>query len=269
MLITSLLLLWQAIIPVNVDAATKAVRDNRFAEALTMTEQLLAAHEADATLWTIQGLAHAGLQDQQSALQDFRHAVSLSPDYLPALKAEAQIEYAAHDENCSGTLRHIAELQPDDPVSHAMLAALAYQLQDCRTVNANYLVSEAYISSQPEALSEYGQCLFKTGQRDKAIELLTKVVALQPSSEDARYNLALANFSQNHSSEALAIVKPLLPLHDPRILDLASGIYEQMGNTPKAVEVLREAIINEPSTSSLYLPFCGSLLCTQLVSGWH
>ncbi len=255
MLAAIVLLVSQAALSDRIEAATSALRERRFSEALAITKELTTTDGKDARLWTLQGFAHAGLQEQQAALGDFRRAVALSPDYLPALKAEAQIEYATHDERCSRTLGHIIELQPNEPVSHAMRAALAYQRRDCKTVVADYAASETYISSQPPALSEFGQCLFQTGQKDKGVEQLRKAVALEPSSREQRYNLAVAELSSGHAADALAALEPLLASGDVEALDLASGSYEQIGNTPKAVETLRQAIIREPSKPSLYLHF--------------
>lgn len=208
------LLLWQGNAPVDVSQVTTALRENRFSTALQLTKGLLVRGAQDPQIWTLQGLAHEGLKEPAEALHDFKQALSIAPDYMPALKAEAQAEYAIHDRQCVQTLNRIAELEPGDPVSHAMLAALAYQRQDCRAVVMNYSVSETLISSQATALSEYGQCLFERGlfergQKDKAVEVFAKAVELGPTSWQARYNLAVANLLLDRAPDSLAAVQPI------------------------------------------------------------
>ena len=253
-----LLLLQAQLTPADLSAISGALRDKQFAIAVELTHQRLAKDEQDPRLWTLQGLAHAGLSQLSEALKDFRHAVTLAPNYLPALKAEAQLEYAAHDEQSLTTLHRILALEPSDVVSHAMLGSLAYQRQDCEAAVTNYAASEKLIEAQVPALTEYGQCLFQQGQKSQAIRAFEKAVALDSHSWQARYNLAVADLLSHHAGEALQAMQPALDSRDQppsQILDLAASAYEQMGDTPQAVSTLRQAIINDPANSALYLHF--------------
>ncbi len=252
-----LLFWWQSYKPIDVTPIAQALRNNQFSTALQFTEEQLKQNARDPQIWTLQGLAHTGLKEQTAALHDFKTALSLAPDYLPALKAEAQIEYATSNQQCVRTLQRIVSLQPDDPVSHAMLGAIAYQRQDCRAVVANYAASETLISSQMPALTEYGQCLFETGQKEKAAEAFAQAVTLDHVSWSARYNLAVVDLLLNRAADSLAALQPLLEKQpqEPQILDVAASAYEQMGNTPLAVQTLRQAIVIDPARSALYLHF--------------
>ena len=251
-----LFVLWQSSRPiVDVAPITSALSEQRFAAALQLTERLLLGNARDPRIWTLQGFAHTGLKNQPKALEDFRQAVKVSPAYLPALKAEAQLEYEIHDENCVRTLKRLTAIEPNDPVSHGMLAALAYERHDCPAVVANYLIAETLIASQDAALTQYGECLVETGQKEKAIKILANAVALKPASWQFRYNLAVAHLLANMPTDALAALQPVLESQEPHVVDIASSAYEQTGDTPHAVETLREAIITHPTESFLYLHF--------------
>jgi tetratricopeptide (TPR) repeat protein len=253
-----LLLLQAELAPADLSTISGALRDKRFAAAVALTHQRLAKDGQDPRIWTLQGLAHAGLNQPSEALKDFRQAVALAPDYLPALKAEAQLEYATHDGQSLTTLNRIIALEPGDAVSHAMLGSLAYQRQDCDGVVTNYAASERLIEAQAAALTEYGQCLFQRGQTPQATRAFEKVVALDSHSWQARYNLAVANLLSNRAGEALQVMQPALDSRDAppsQVLDLAASAYEQMGDTPRAVSTLRQAILNDPINSALYLHF--------------
>lgn len=251
----ALLLLLQSINPGDLSQITAALREKHFDTALRLTQELLDRGERDPRVWTLQGFAHLGLTNQLEALKDFRQAISLAPTYLPALKAEAQIEYSQNDGKAVETLQRIVALEPGDQTSHAMLAALAYQRHDCHSVIANYSLAEPFINSQTPALAEYGQCLFANGQKEKAVPVFARAVAANPVSWQERYNLAVADLSLDRTAEALAAVEPLLQSNQAQVLDVASSAYERLGNTPKAVEVLRQAIVLNPTATKLYLHF--------------
>ncbi len=250
-----LVLFWQGNGSVDLGQVTAALRASDFKTALQLTEEMLAQDGRNPRLWTFKGFAHLGLKEQGKALQDFRSAASIAPDYVPALKAEAQIEYGIHDPHCIQTLSRLAALEPSDAVTHAMLAALAYQAKDCHAVVTNYSLAKPLITSQPEALAEYGECLFETGQKNEGIRILARVVDLEPTSWQARYNLAVADLMLKQGTASLAVLQPVLNSGQTQVLDVASSALEQTGNTPQAVQTLREAIVLDPSKDVLYLHF--------------
>jgi tetratricopeptide (TPR) repeat protein len=252
-----LLWLWTAQDSATVDGVSTALRAKRFDQALQDTQILLTKDSHNPRIWTLQGLAHSGLGDQESALADFRNAVRFSPDYLPALQAEAQIEYADNDPACTGTLQHILKLDPRNEVSHAMLGAISYTKHDCPATVTHYAASERTIQSQPAALTQYAECLWKQRETDKAVQIFSRTVALTPLDWQPRYNLASVQLMSGHPQDAVDTLGTLIAEKevDARVLDLASSAYEGVGNTPRAVELLRQAILLDPANVSFYLHF--------------
>lgn len=257
MLALLLLLLLQDPVVQDVSGISQVLREKRYAEALALTQSGLTANPKDYRIWTLQGMAQAGLNQHAEALRNLKRAIELSHDYLPALKVEAQIEYETHDPHGRETLKHILRLEPRNFVSHAMLASLSFERRDCDSVVLNYAESEALVREQPVALTQYGQCLYQVGQKAKAIDVLKSAAALDSSSWQGTYNLAVAQYLSGRASEAIETIRVPLnsPQPSPRFLELASSAYEQLGDTPRAVELLRQAIISDPSDSSLYLRF--------------
>lgn len=147
---------------------TSLLRAREFTQALSQIEAQLKQSPHNPQLLTLRGIAHAGLGDSTAALMDYRTATRMAPDYIPALKAEAQIEYRRGDRAGIATLHQILRREPRDPVSHAMLAALAFQQHDCRTTVENYAASEELLLREPAALSQYGECLALENQEAKA-----------------------------------------------------------------------------------------------------
>ena len=112
-------------------------------------------------------------------------------------------------------------------------------------------------ASQPDALTEFGICLVRLKKTDAAEEVFRQLVTKDPANRRARYSLASVEMIRHRNQEALDSLQPLIEAGDPdpEALALASSAYEAMGDTPKAVSTLRQAIILEPGNASYYLDF--------------
>jgi tetratricopeptide (TPR) repeat protein len=237
---------------------TSALRSGQFDQALQLLQPELQQSPANAQLWALDGIALSGKGDKKNALGAFRRALATSPDYLPALEGAAQIEYESGDKDAVSLLQHILQLRPNESTSHAMLAALAYRRGDCAAALPHFEQSGSRLDAQPGALQEYGSCLVRMKEFEKAIAVFGRALG---SSEDAdaRYRLASVQMMAQHPQDALGTLQSLLKTADTRVntdvLELASSAYEATGNTPEAVHVLREAILADPHNVDLYLDF--------------
>jgi len=240
-----------------IGAATSALRAREFDKALQILQLAIQQSPGRAQLWMLQGLAYSGLGNTQGALASFRTALKISPDYLPALEAAAQIEYDAGSKGAVPLLEHVLRLRPDDTTSHAMLAVLAYRQGDCATAVEHFEKGGPLMSSQPAALQEHAACLLKLKQFDRAIAVLQAALNLNPEDRRARSQLASTQLMADQPKDAVATLEPLLKIDPPdaKLLRLAASAYEATGDTPEAVRVLREAIVSDPRNTDLYLDF--------------
>ncbi len=235
-----------------------ALKARDFQTALQLTRQRLTSEPNDVKLQTFEGLALEGLGREDEALAVFESALASSADYLPALEAKAQIEYRERKPQAAQTLTRIIALKPDDQIAHAMLAALSYQAGNCQAVIANYQQSQQVISSQTSALNQYGRCLVKTGDVAHAASVFERITVIEPSSDQAKYNLALVcliNKDPQESLQTLQRIGGTTELPHSALLRLSSAAYEMLGNTPRAVEDLRAAILQDPRDVDLYIDF--------------
>lgn len=205
----------------------------------------------------MQGIAFSGLGHQGDALAAYNTALEAAPDYLPALEGAAQIEYAVGSERAVVLLNRILKIQPDNATSHAMLAVLAYKQHDCKTAVGHFQASGEVLDSQPAALEEYGFCLVETGRAADAVNVYETLVSASPQDSRARSHLAAAQFLSDKPRDALATLAPLLQQSEPgaEALDIASNAAEAVGDTPRAVELLRRAIVTNPNNIDCYLDF--------------
>jgi tetratricopeptide (TPR) repeat protein len=237
-----------------IQAALQA-RDNE--QALTLVHTQLQAWPKDVRLWALEGIALTQLGRNREALTAYNKALAISPDYLAALEGAAELEYKAGSTRAVPLLNRILKVRPDEPTTHAMLAALAYKKHDCASAIEHFQKSASVLSAQPTALEEYGACWMDLQKPNQAVPVFQQLLALLPSDPHARYNLAVAQFTAQHSTDAIDTLQPLLQASepDPDVLDLASAAYEETGDTPRAVNLLRQAIVANPHKVKYYVDF--------------
>jgi tetratricopeptide (TPR) repeat protein len=135
--------------PPPVDEITALLRSKEFGKAVQLLRAPLQRSPQDPRLWTLQGMALTGEQRKSEALASFRHALALSPEYLPALEGAAQLEYETGGREAPALLQRVLKQLPQDPTTHAMLAVLAYKHNNCTAAVSQFEQSGALLESQP------------------------------------------------------------------------------------------------------------------------
>jgi len=239
-----------------VDRITAALRSKEYGKAMQLLRIPLQRSPQDPRLWTLQGMALAGEQHKSAALVSFRHALAVSPDYLPALEGAAQLEYETGRRETTVLLQRILKQLPSDPTTHAMLAVLAYKHNDCVAAVSEFEQSSSLLDSQPLALQQYGDCLMRLKQYEKALGVSQRRLSLHPDDSHARERVATLQLTAGHSKDAIETLQPLLENQPAAaVLALAGEAYEADKDTPEAVRLLRRGIIQEPRNVDLYLQF--------------
>jgi len=238
----------------SIEAALKSRDFNR---ALQLTEAQLQRSPKNVRLWTLKGIALSKLNRNKDALTAYNSALRIAPDYLAALEGAAELEYNAGSNRAVPLLNRIAKLRPQDPTSHAMLGVLAYKQRDCASAVTHFRASRQLIDAQPVALAQFGACLMDLQQAENAVPVFEQIQRLQPEDAHARYNLAVAQLSAHHAKDVIATLQPLMQSDPPDtdVLDLASAAYEEIGDTPQAVALLRQAIVRDPKKPRYYVDF--------------
>jgi len=236
---------------------TLALQNQDFAKALVLLRPALQRSPRNAQLWTMQGAAYAGEGHNTEAVVSFRRALTISPDYLPALQGAIQIEYASGSKEAIPLLQRILRLRPADRTSHGMLAVLEYQQENCAAAVVHFEKAGELFDTQPSALHAYAACLVKLKQLDKAAEVVRRTVALNPRDGRERRLLAAVQLMEHKPQDALSTLQPMLEGSDADVetLELAATAYEDSQDTPKAVAALRQAILLNPQNVNLYVDF--------------
>lgn len=237
------------------------IRSRQYDQALQVARSALRKTPNDIRLWTLEGIVLSLKGSNHEALDAFEKARSISPNNAVALKGEVQLLYQAHDKRAIPLLERLLKADPKDEVAHEMLAMLEKSTGDCRASIGQFLLSADAIGRHPDSLEAYGYCLVQTKQLQNAIPVFEQLSALLPQSTYPKYDLAVLLIETKQNAAALRVLEPLLAADqsDPDLLSLASDAYEAAADTPKAVSLLRQAIVLSPADASLYSQF--AVLC--------
>lgn len=243
--------------PANIGPILQSLQHHDFAAALIASQQILASQPGNYTVWTLRGMASAGMGNPSQALAAYQHALRLAPDYLPAMEGAAQTAYQLKRPEARSLLLKILAKQPDDPTTHLLLGMLDFTAGKCLDAVNHFSRADRALAAQPQALNEYGTCLAQLNRMDDAIAVFTNALNLNPSQQEARYNLALAQWQDKKSDDALATLQPIVesaPVSSDA-LALSAEILESRRETVQAVALLRKAILADPKNIGPYLDF--------------
>ena len=233
------------------------IRAKEYDQALLAIKAGLQATPKDLRLLTLEGVVFSMKGNSAYAIEAFDQALQISPSYPAALRGEAQLLYASHNNRAIPLLQSILKTDPKDQTAHEMLGVLEKMQGDCSAAIVQFAFVTDALEMHRESLQAYGDCLMQTGKLQEAVPVFEKLVALIPEPIYPKYNLAVVYVATKQPAAALSLLEPMLTSDkpDPEVLSLASEAYEAAGNTPKAVSTLRQAIIINPAESSYYTQF--------------
>jgi tetratricopeptide (TPR) repeat protein len=241
----------------SVASVQSLIRSHQYDQALQATESQLRTSPRDFRFWTLKGIILSLKGDSNSAITAFETARKLSPDYSPALKAEVQLLYQSGDKRAVPLLENILKIDPSDATAHEMLGSLERKVENCSGAIEQFALAKDSIATHPESLEAYGYCLVQMQQYEQAVPVFEKLVALFPNRAYPKYDLAVVLVATKQYEAARQSLEPLLTSdqQDTDILSLASQVSEALGDTPRAVALLRQAIVLSPTTVDYYVEF--------------
>ena len=233
------------------------LRNGNAAEADHRCDLALRRFPRNAALWTLKGLASDSLHKTGRALKAYYSALAIDREYLPALEGAAQDEFRMRSQKAVPLLERAEKVRPTDSTIQAMLGTLAYLRHDCRKA----VVYFERIPAVPEwsigTLQEYGTCLGRLEDWTRATAVLSSALGGEPSNDELRYNLAVAEFQTGQFSSVIETLNPLLTRDppDPESLGLAAEACESLFDTPRAVDLLKKGIAAYPENPEFYVAF--------------
>ena len=226
-------------------------KQNKNAEALTAFEKTLSLEGRNATAKYYRAAILDRMNQPEQSVVAYRETVTIEPTFSPAWYDLGVAYYNRGDyKNAEAAYREAVRIEPDYYEAHANLASTYRQLERYPEANAEYALAEVGIKDNPDLYLEWGFCLGKTKEWDKAVVRLEQARKLSPSAVDdsnlgwAYYNAAQADKQQKKDAEANAkLEKGRMSLQaavqkDPK-LDAA---YMNLGSTNNALGDFEAAV---------------------------
>ena len=236
--------------------ATGLLRAGKYDDAIAELQRALRTHAGDARLMTVEAMAYSMKGDDAEALRVLDRALRADPKLIAAWRVKAQIEVREHQPEAIPVLETILRLDPGDATAGEMLAVEQARTGACDAAIERFGQMGAAIDGHGESLLGYGSCLFRRGKNAEAAAAFGKLVELDPKSANARYDLALAQVRAGDNKGALVTLTPVLGEGaDGDSLSLAAEAAEATGDTPRAVALLRQAIVLAPTVPDSYVRF--------------
>ncbi len=242
----------------DLTALRNALQAGRYKDAENIADTMLRTQNGDAFLWTAKALALGGQQRTADAVKSLDRALQLRPDFLPALKAGAEITYKARDSRSRRFLALLLKVDPGNETAHAMSAVLAVEERKCEVAIQHFDRAAAAIRGDVQAMNQYGYCLMSAGRPQSAIPVYLELLQKRPSSRTIRYNLALAQSEAKQTAKALAT---LADVEDVEALNLRASIEAGEGHVERAIATLRVAVKLAPRDERNYIDLAA--LCVE------
>ena len=234
-------------------------KQGRTQEAIAMLDLVIKDEPNNAAAIYQRAAAYETAGQKDKAMAGYKRALEIDPNYVPAWY---QIGVAAYNRGDYKTAldayQNVVRIQPENYSAQANLASTYRQLERYSDANAAYKAAEPGNTKNPDHYSEWGFCLGKTNEWDKAIARLLTARELSPSAVDntnlgwAYYNAAKVD-KKNGNKEAadakFALARTYLntavqqdPKLDAAYLNLGSTSNEQ-GDHEAAVNALNTALV--------------------------
>lgn len=186
-------------------------KQNKNAEAMAAFEKALSLDGRNATAKYYRAALLDRMNQPDQSLVAYRETVAIAPEYAPAWFDLGVISYNRGDyANAEKSYKEAIRIDPDYYRAHANLASTYRQTERYAEANAEYKLAEVGIKDDPDLYLEWGFCLGKTNEWDKAVARLDQAHKLSPAAVDdsnlgwAYYNSAQADKQNKKDAEANA-----------------------------------------------------------------
>jgi len=226
-------------------------KQNKNDEALAAFEKALSVEGRNPTAKYYRAAILDRMNQPDQSIAAYREAVAIEPTFAPAWYDLGVTYYNRGDyTNALASYQEAVKVDPEHYQAHANLASTFRQLERYPEANAEYKIAEVGIKDNPDLYLEWGFCLGKTNEWDKAVVRLEQARKLSPNAVDdsnlgwAYYNSAQVDKQNKKDAEATAKLQKskeslqVAVQKDPK-LDAA---YMNLGSTNNALGDFQAAV---------------------------
>jgi tetratricopeptide (TPR) repeat protein len=195
------------------------------------------------------GIAFSERGDTDQAVDHYRQAVALRPDYAEAHYNLGRLLVAqGHLNQAIDHYRAAVEINPVDAEAQNNLGVTLLGIGRVDDAIAHYRKALAIRADYAEASCNLGNALIARGDLDGAIAAYGNCVAAMPDQSEAQYNLASALLRKGRTAEAIARYQKVIELNPDSAdahANLGSALLAQ-GRIPDAITEYKKALQFSP-----------------------
>jgi tetratricopeptide (TPR) repeat protein len=248
-------LLLRAQDPPEYRRAMQLVQEHHWALALDQIRSLLKQYPGNAKVGNLEGLALLGSGDPTKAAAAFERVLLLRPDFFPAMKNLAILEWETKRPGAAEHTERALKIEPRDPLLNAYATASALQKKNAVAARHHFdLAGNAISDMPPEIEMRLAYLLGTNALYVQAAHVYQDILAHGGRSGTLTYNLALAQYFAGKYEDAIHTLQEAESQGRSRDeLNLLALAYEKNHQTQLAIDRLREAIALFPSDENNYL----------------
>ena len=238
-------------------------KQGRTQEAIDMLDKVIAAEPNNASAVFLRASMYDKAGRSADAMAGYKRTIELDANSSAAWYEIGVAAYNSGDyANALTAYQNVVRIDPANYAAQANLASTYRQLERYPEANASYKAAEPGYTKSPDHYSEWGFCLGKTNEWDKAIARLLTARDLDPTAVDntnlgwAYYNAAKIDKKNGDEEAAKAkfeLARTYLgtaiqqdPKLDAAYMNLGSTNNE-LGDHQAAVDALNTAVALHPN----------------------
>ncbi len=241
--------------PPEYSLAVQLVQQQHWAEALDHIQNLRKQYPSNPKVGNLEGLALLGSGDSNRAAIAFQQVLATRPDFLPALKNLAVLEWQTKNPLAAQHTEQALKIEPRDPVLNSYAAIAALKGKNVAAASQHLdAAGDAISAMPPEIAMRLAYLLGTNGLYAQAARVYQDIAARGGRSATLTYNLALAQYLAGNHEDAIRTLEDAKSRgHSLDDLNLLAQAYEKNHQTQQAIDSLRQAITLFPRDENSYL----------------
>ena len=152
------------------DCAVLSLKQRDFRSAIRTLTAELERSPHDLKALNLLGIALTEAGQIDNANTRFTHALTLDPHFYPARKNLAVNQFnLKRRADAEANFERVLRDKPDDQISHAYLAEISFEKNNCGTALKHYSVAGGLIGQNPPWILHYAQCLQRQDDSEKPL----------------------------------------------------------------------------------------------------
>ena len=237
----------------QIDYILKLFKSNQIQQALDFIDTLSKDYPDESLLFNIRGACYAGLGQLDIAVQSYKKALSIKPDYAKAhYNLGGALQELEKMYDSAKSYKNAIALEPENAQAHNNLAIVLRELDQLEEAEASCRKAIVLDPEYAEAHSCLSIILYANGDLNSALESIKKAYSINPKLKIVKLLLAVLKARKTHKTSKVSISNISNSGFDTRLtsnpLILNRAVEQEL--IAKLYEM--KSLENYPNTDTIY-----------------